>query len=356
LRNWSGYSQIRYFDRDSRPANAADLEVRSVEMIPLALYGLDHPKIPALLVDFRDSLNPKGRELSRRALHDLTKNIFSLSSFGNIPYFLGHRAYEWMTGRRGMDLNQPTRLNSYSELKLLLSFNASIEPKLRNEIERRLDNVSVNPLNNDSESEVALARQQYDSLLEFVRRPDGLSARIERDRRAEMVPLEHGRTARFFYNLGNVLTFGRYLHRETATPELTARMELARRLEGHTQFLRAVAKSSPQTEVVWDLEPVKTSLQFLAERGAGANGSAARAASAIFQRTSDAEVRRLCLDALHKINSKTARNELLRVYREEQTQSEWRAEIADRLRKAVAEDTRMKPAEVRSVLGQVGQP
>lgn len=356
LRNWSGYSQIRYFDRDSRPANPADPEVRSVEMIPLALYGLDHPKIPALLVDFRDSLNPKRRELSRRALHDVTKNIFSLSSFGNIPYFLGHRAYEWMTGRRGMDLNQPTRLTSYSELKLLLSFNASLEPKLRNEIERRLDNVSVNPLNNDSESEVALARQQYDSLLEFARRPDGLSAKIERDRRAEMVPLEHGRTARFFYNLGNVLTFGRYLHREKATPELTARMELARRLEGHTQFLRAVAKSSPQTEVVWDLEPVKTSLQFLAERGAGANGSAARAAAAIFQRTSDAEVRRLCLDALSKINSKTAKNELLRVYRQEQTQSEWRAEIADRLRKAVAEDTRMKPAEVRSVLNQVGQP
>ena len=356
LRNWSGYSQIRYFDLDGRQANPADPGVRSVEMIPLALYGLDHPKIPALLVDFRDGLNPKRRELSRRALRDVTKNIFSLSSFGNIPYFLGHTVYDWITGRRGMDLNQPTRLTSYSELKLLLSFNASIEPKLRNEIERRLGNVSVNPLNNDSETEVALARQQYDSLLEFARRPDGLSAKIERDRRAEMVPLEHGRTARFFYNLGNILTFGRYLHREKATPELTARMDFARRLEGHTQFLRGVAKSSPQTEVVWDLEPVKTSLLFLVDRGAGANSSAARAAAAIFQRTNDAEVRRLCLDALYKINSKAARNELLRVHRQEQTQSEWRAEIAGRLRKAVAEDTRMKPAEVRSVLSQVGQP
>lgn len=356
LRNWSGYSQVRYFDRESRLANSADPEVRSVEMIPLALYGLDHPKIPALLVDFRDSLNPKRRELSRRALHDVTKNIFSLSSFGNLPYFLGHTVYDWMTGRRGMDVNQPTRLASYAELKLLLSFNPSIEPKLRNEIERRLENVSVNPLNNGNQAEVALARQQYDSLLEFARRPDGLAAKIERDRRAEMVPLEHGPVARFFYNLGNVLSFGSYVHREKATPELTARMELARRLEGHTQFLRRVAKSSPQTEVAWDLEPVKRSLQFLVDSGPGANGSAARAAAAIFERTNDAEVRRLCLDALHKINSKTARNELLRVYNQEPAQSEWRAEIADRLRKAVAENTRMKPAEVKSVLSQVGQP
>jgi hypothetical protein len=356
LRNWTGYSQLRYFDQGSYQANLSDPDARAVEMIPLALYGLDHPKIPALLVDFRDGLNSKRREVSRRLLHDVTKNIFSLSSFGNVPYFLGRTVYDWVTGRRGVDLNQPTRLTSYSELKLLLSFNPSIEAKLRNEIEKRLDNVSVNPLNNDNQTEVQLARQQYESLIAFAGRPDGLSARIERDRRAEMVSLEHGRVARFFFSLGNILTFGRYVHRETVTPDLSARMELARRLDGHTQFLRAVAKSSPQIEVAWDLKTVKDSLQFLADRGAEANGSAARAATAIFQRTNDDEVRRLCLDALSRINSKTAKKELLRIYRAEQPQSEWRAEIAERLRKAVSEDTRMKPAEVRSLLNQVGQP
>ena len=91
------------------------------------------------------------------------------------------------------------------------------------------------------------------------------------------------------------------------------------------------------------MSTVKRSLQFLADRGAGANGSAARAAALIFQRTNDAEARRLCLDALYKINSKTAKNALLRLYRQEQPQSEWRPAIAERLRKAVAEDSRMKP-------------
>jgi hypothetical protein len=101
---------------------------------------------------------------------------------------------------------------------------------------------------------------------------------------------------------------------------------------------------------------VKQALQFMVERGAGANDSAARAVGAIFQRTNDAEVRRLCLDALYKINSKAAKSELLRVYRAEHAQSEWRAEIADRLRRAVIKDPRMKPAAARSVLSQVGQP
>ena len=356
LRNWSGYSQTRYFDQDNRPTTADNPGARSLEMIPLALYGLNHPKVPALLVDFRDSFNPKGREMSRRALNDLTSNIFSLSSFGNIPYFLGRSAYNFVTGRRGMDLNQPTRLNSYSELKLLLSFDGSLEPQLRREIERRLEIVSVNPLSNDIQSEIQLARQQYDALIDFARRPDGLPAKLERDRRAEMVPLIHGSVARFFINLGNVLSFGRWVHREDATPELSARLEVARRIERHTNFLSEVARSSPQTEVAWDMSTVKQSLQFLAESGAGANGSAARAAALIFQQTTDAETRRLCLDALSTINSKTAKNALLRLYREEQPQSEWRPAIAEGLRTAVAADSRMKPAEVRAMLNQVGQP
>ena len=100
-------------------------------MIPLALYGLDSPKIPFLLVDFRDTLNPKRREMSRRVLEDITKNILALSEFGDLSYMLGHRAFDFVTGRRGMDINQPSRLLSYSQLKLLLSLNNSLAPALQ---------------------------------------------------------------------------------------------------------------------------------------------------------------------------------------------------------------------------------
>jgi hypothetical protein len=355
LKNWKGYSQLRYFDQDNRTTSPTDPEGHAVEMIPLALYGLDHPRIPAVLIDFRDSLNPKRREVSRRLFGDVTKNVFSLSSFGNLPYFVSHKTYGFITGRRGVDLNQPTRIGSYSELKLLLSFNENIEPRLRGEIEQRLESVSLNPLTNDNQAEVNIARQQYDALLDFARRPDGLAAKIERDRRAEMVRLKHGSTARFFFNLGNVLTFGHYVHREAATPELSARMESARVVRYHVNFLIEVAKSSPETEVVWDMKSVRHSLQVLASDGTAASGSAAHASAMIFQRTHDEEARRLCLDALYKMNNKPARKELLSLLRTE-PQSEWHSMIADHLRKAVAEDIRMKPADIKAVLSQVGQP
>src|SRR5438105_966223 len=134
LRNWNGYSRVAYLDGHDRQVRADDPDARAVEIIPLALYGLDHPKIPALLIDFRHSLNPKRREISRRLLTDLAKNVFSVSNFGNLPYFVGRNVYDFITRRRGMDLNQPSRLQSYSELKLLLSFNSTIDPSLRKEI------------------------------------------------------------------------------------------------------------------------------------------------------------------------------------------------------------------------------
>jgi hypothetical protein len=356
LRNWSGYSQTFYFNADNRRITAATPGSRSVEMIPLALYGLDHPKIPALLIDFRSNLNPKKREMSRRFVDDLAKNIFSLSNFGNLPYFAGRHVYDFVTGRRGMDLNQPSRLRSYSEMKLLLSFNSSIDGNLRTEIGRRIQNVSLNPLNNDDEAEVAIARKQYDALMTYARRADGLSARIERDRRAEMVPLKHGRTARVFFTLGNILSFGRYVHRETATPELSTRLELARRLKYHTQFLGEVARSSPQTEVAWDLTSVKQSLQFLADEGHSAGDRAAGAAGAIFQQTTDDETRRLSLAVLSRMNNEAARKELLRLYQQEPAKSDLGADIANRLRKAVADDARIKPKEAKLLLSQLGTP
>lgn len=355
LKQWNGYSETRYFDADNRRTTDGNT-ARRVEMIPLAVYGLNHPKIPALLIDFRASMNPKKREMSLRVFNDLTNNVLSVSSFGNWPYFAGRKVYAFLTGRRGMDINQPSRVRSYSELKLLLAFNSTLDPKLRDELERRLETVSLNPMSNDMNSEIELARKQYAALIEFARRESGLPAKVERDRREEMVSLAHGPAMRFLFGLGNIVTFGRYVHREDATPELTQGMELARRVRYHTELLERVARSSPQIEVAWDLPNVRGSLRFLADNAHAANGSAAKVAARVFERTTDSESRTLCLDVLSRINDKTARKEMLRLFREQQPNSEWRTSVAERLRKAVSEDERIKPADLKTVLAEIGQP
>lgn len=333
LLKWDGYVETRYFDAESRPVPADTPGARAVEMIPLALYGLDNPKIPMLLVDFRDTLNPRKREMSRRVLKDVSRNMISLSGVGGMAFFLGRTVFDFVTGRRGIDINQPSRLRTYSQLKLLLTLNDSLEPKLRNQIEARLEKASVNPLENDLGTEAKLAKQQYDALVAYALKPEGLPAKLDRDRRAELVPLEHNKAEQILFRLGNILSFGKYTHREKATPEMDSRLDVARRIAYHTRFLRQVAKSTARIEVVWNLDEVKRSLHFIGEHGPEVGSSATSAAAAIFLRTDDDETRRICLDSLSRINTRKAKDELLRISRDKHLKPAWKELIISYLSK-----------------------
>src|SRR5215212_953672 len=313
LLNWKGYVETRYFDSENHPVDSQTPGAEAVEMIPLGLYGLDNPKIPMLLVDFRDSYNPKKREMSRRVLNDVTRNMLSLSKFGNLPFFLGRTVFDFVTGRRGMDINQPSRLHTYSQLKLLLALNTSMDPDLRSEVSGRLEKLSLNPFENDLNAEANIALAQYQGLVAFAKDPDGLAARIERDRRAEMMPLEHGSKAQLAFRMMNALSFGKYIHREGLTDDLEDRLDIARRLQYHTRFLQQIAKSTAEVDITWNLEDVRRSLRFIADHGSEAGSNAAAVTARVFARTKDDETRRACIDSLSRINSSKAKDELLRI-------------------------------------------
>ena len=313
LLTWKGYVETRYFDSENHPVDSQTPGAEAVEMIPLGLYGLDNPKIPMLLVDFRDSYNPKKREMSRRVLNDLTRNVLSLSKFGNLPFFLGRTVFDFVTGRRGMDINQPSRLATYSQLKLLLALNTSMDPELRSEVSGRIEKISLNPFENDLNAEAHIATEQYKALVAFAKNPDGLAARIERDRRAEMTTQEHGGKAQFAFRVLNVLSFGKYVHREELTDDMEDRLDIARRIDYHTRFLQQIAKSSADIDVTWNLEDVRRSVRFIANHGSEARGNAAAATAKIFARTKDDETRRACIDSLSRIQSSKAKTELLRI-------------------------------------------
>jgi hypothetical protein len=313
LLDWPGYTETRFVDSANRSVSEETPGARRIELVPLALYGLDSPKIPTLLVDFRDTFNPKKRELSGRVLQDVTRNVLSVSRYGDLPYFLGRTVFDFVTGRRGMDINQPSRLRTYSQLKLLLSLNQSLNPELREQLGNRLERVSLNPMENDLEAEAKLAAEQYTALLAYAKRPDGLPQKLDRDRRAEMTKLAHGGAQQILFRLANILSFGKYAHRENANPELESKLDLARRFAYHTYFLRQVANSGPQIDVTWDLAEVRRSLQFIVEHAPEADSKSASAAATIFVRTQDDETRRFCLESLTHMTIPKAKTELLRL-------------------------------------------
>jgi hypothetical protein len=355
LREWRGYTETRYYDADNRIVAEDTPGAHAVELLPLALYGLDHPRIPILLVDFRHTFNPKEREMSKRVLEDVARNVLAVSRF-DLPYFLGRTVYDYVTNKRGMDVNQPSRLRAYSQLKLLLSLDASLDPELRRELSQRLELVSLNPLENDRTAEVRIARAQYAALMAYARRPDGLPAQLARDRRAEMVTLKHTRTEQTLFRLANLLSLGRYTHRERATPaEATAALDPARQLAFQRNFLREVARTSARVEVQWNITDVRHSLEFIAAHGAHADGQTASAIARIFAHTQDEEAQRLCLSALYRINNEPAKDALARIYRDQAQDARWRALSAEYLRRAAREDQRIAPATAKLIAEMGGQ-
>jgi hypothetical protein len=330
LLRWKGYSEKKYFDAENRIVSQDATGARGVEMIPLAVYGLDFPKIPILLIDFRDGLNPGKRELSRRLIDDVAR-VASVSQFGNLYYFAGRTAFDFVTGRRGIDFNQPSRVGSYAQLKLLLTLNRGISPGLSDLLSEGLRHMSHNPLENSEAAERQLANDQYRALLAAAKSPEGLSVRLERERSAEMTSFVHGRAKRTLITVANLVSLGLYRHREKMTPETLAQLNKERQLAYHTRFLSDAVSSTPVMEVSCDMDEVRRSIRYVAENGALAGAEEARLVARIFTRTGDTETRELCLLGLKMIGNKTATRELARVYDEEPAGSRWRLLCAEYL-------------------------
>jgi len=323
LLNWSGPTETRFYDTEDRRVSDGANAARQVELIPLALYGLDHPKIPALLIDFRKPLNAKARELSHIAFEKVGR-VTTGSPFANLAIRFGRTAARVATRRMGVDLFQPSRLLSYSQLKMVLSTNPGISSEMRLEIGRRVESVALNPLENDLPTEVALARSQYRALLAYARRSDGLVVDLDRDRRAELTTSAHGDFSKFLFRAGGVATFGLYRHREQERPDSDSVLEAQRRNQNQTDLLHEVVKSGSYIDVHWDLAKVRQALHDVTASDSLSKYALADTAFRIFDQSRDDDVRQACLETLHQVNTTVARKKLQQIAQDTTLDPVWR--------------------------------
>lgn len=140
-----------------------------------------------------------------------------------------------------------------------------------------------------------------------------------------------------------------------AAQDMRARIDAKRRLAYHERLLREAAESGPRIEVAWNIEEVRRSLRFIAEQGAAAGAKTSVVVSNIFEQTEDEETRRLCLNALYRINHAKAKSQLLHISRDPQADGRWRALSTEFLRKAAREGQRFAPKDARAVTAAGGQ-
>jgi len=331
LLNWNGVTEIRYLDSDGRRTDVAAEASRRLELIPLALYGLDHPNVPILLIDFRNPLNAKRRELSREAKDYLESRFSMAPGFSRTLVNGGKAALGFITHKRGMDLFQQSRADSYSRLKMVLSANHSLSQPMLADIGRRLEYVAINPMENDWKSEIQLAHTQYKSLLAYANRTDGLQADVDRARRAEMMSGNHSAAAQNLFKIGALSTFGTYTHREDEIPETDSILESRRLYVKHEVYLRDVLKSQSPIEVSWDMSKVRGALEGLLGSPWLTDNRAAELTAQLFRKTRDDETRERCLNALVQLNRRYAQTELARLAADRNTDATWRTLITQYL-------------------------
>jgi hypothetical protein len=347
LLKWNGITETRYFDDENRRVDAITPGAKVAELIPLALYGLDHPKIPVLLIDFRQPLNAKHRELSARA-KDAT--AAALAPVSLLTKFV-NASVQFVTRRKGTDLFQPTRYESYSQLKMLLSMDSALSPQLRAEVARRMEWISDNPLENDLKTELQLAQNQYQALLAYVGQPDGLTARLDLDRRAELKAGSHKGFAKALFKVTEVATLGLYTHRAAEHPELQSQLEDQRRKDSHVQFLKEVIKSSSTIEIEWDPAKVRDSLRYVSRSRALAEEDVARLALQIFERTEDEETRRACLDAVRQLDTGVAQAAFTKLLGTRDLEDRWREALTNQYLNAADVNQAAAPPPIQSASG-----
>jgi hypothetical protein len=175
LIDWKGYTEARWEGE------------KRMTMIPLALYALDYPGLPLLLVDFRRPAAPGRTEMMLHFTDDMTTGVFGLTGFG--VWKLGFDALKsgWLfvDKRHGAATNRAERQRAFVQLRHALGTDDTLDPDLRNQIVKRLGKLDLDPMGRSWDQEVRDAWRQYDALLNYAADPKGLPKLLEDDRKKE---------------------------------------------------------------------------------------------------------------------------------------------------------------------------
>lgn len=206
--NWNGYSRTWTLDRDGvrLPDGAPGGE--PARMIPLAIYSLDYPGVPLLLVDFRDPGHPQRSEMGLRLANDITTGVLGLTTFGNLSYSAAKSGYLYIHKRHGGATDRMSRRSAFVELRHALGVDDSLDPELRRELMSRVERLNLDPVEKSWSQERRAAWRQYDALMTYAADPRGLARRVDLDRRQEYRAAEkrHGFPPGMFHRGSGELT------------------------------------------------------------------------------------------------------------------------------------------------------
>ncbi len=240
LRHWTGYSETWNLDSQGVQVSADAEDARPVRMIPLAMYGLDHPRTPLLLVDFRGSGHPPRREIGLKIAEDVSSGVLFLTGVGNWGYLAAKSSLMFIHTRHGGATDRSARRREFVFERHAIGVDAGMDSGLRKELLARIEKVDVNPIERSWDQEIRDGRKQYEALIAYAQKT-GLEREIARTRGDEMRASAHGKGARVLLDIASIGTLGLYRHYEHTDDSTMAKLDQQRR----SAWLKVQPKSLP---------------------------------------------------------------------------------------------------------------
>jgi hypothetical protein len=262
LKNWAGPVYERRFDENG-----------SERPIPLAVYSLDYPKQPLMLIDFRHKLSRRRREVGQRSVDELIAGVLGISHFTNWYFYVAFDLHRFVVGRRGAALDEASRLDCYSDFRMQLALDRSIDPALKEDMEKRIRWLAVNPLEVAPQRDIQNAFARY-NLLEQEAENGRLMARVDHERRFELSSFGEGEKAKLAKSMLHVATLG--LYKEQAARNDIFTLDRERRVTYQLSFLDPLVQAETPPEVAFDSQRIKASVRELSSLMSAISSSAVR--------------------------------------------------------------------------------
>jgi hypothetical protein len=263
LRHWRGETYRRAMDANGSLVAPDTPGAQQVQLVPLAIYGLNYPKLPLLLVDFRDKLHVRRHEMTQRAINEVTSGVIGISHFTNWYYYVAADLYDFVVSRHGAAMDRAARLDSYSQFRVALALDDSLPGDLRSDIQRRVDSLALNPLEALPDREIQVALARYARLQKETESDGPLASRIDKERRMELAEFGETEKAKAFQMVLHDGTFGLYSHRVKKDNGNLAELDRGRRIEYQLRFLDSLVQAGTQPEVTYDSARIKESIDGL---------------------------------------------------------------------------------------------
>ncbi len=306
LKDWHSAEFTRSVDRDGRLLPVGESGDHSIRLIPLGVYSMSYPKLPLLLLDFRDKLHVRRHELTQRTVNEITGGVIGISHFTNWYYYAGADLYDFVAARHGSAMDRTSRLDCYSQFRVAIALDDQLDPALRKQMQERINELSVNPLEASPERELQASFTRYQRLL-AESAPDGaLAARIDKTRRVELASFGRSHTAAVAAGFLHYATFGMYTQRAKSTGNNLATLDRERRIKADLEFLKTVTEPGTQPEVAFAPDRIQSSVRELAQllpqaRSADIEQQARTTLWRLRDLTHDAAIQDRCLYALSTI-------------------------------------------------------